>query len=461
MASQVIDDLGQVAEKALVAAKQAGAQEAAVNVTRSRFVDVGFRDGGLEKASASIRQGMTVRLFLDGRYAMHATSDLRPEALEGFMAKAAALTRLLEPDPNRSLPEPARYARGPAPDLGLLDPKMRQTPTSLWMDLGRELEGYSRQAGEKAGQLVSAQGGSYMEVSQDLLATSYGFLGSQEETGGFAVASVVLMDPGQGGKRRSGYWWVGSHALEGLGGAVQLGQVAQTAASRALRQMGARPGPTGAFPVLVENQAAARLLGDLLSCLGGATLHQERSYLKGRLGQAVAAPLLSVSDQPLLPQGFGSRWYDGEGVAAQPFGLIEQGILQNYYLDTYYARMLGQKPTTGSNSNVVLTPSQPGGFEQMLAGLGRGLAVTSFLGGNFNSTTGDFSYGLQGLWVEGGQVAHAVEGMNMSGNFAELWTALQRVGDDPFPYTKVRCPSLLFGELRLSGASLAPDDNAQ
>jgi PmbA protein len=461
MPSQVIDDLSRVAEKALVAAKQAGAQEAAANVTRSRFVDVGFRDGGLEKASASIRQGLTVRLFLDGRYAMHSTSDLRPEALAGFMEKAAALTRLLEPDVNRSLPEPVRYARGPAPELELMDQKMRDTPTSLWMDLGRDLEGHSRQVGQKAGQLVSAQGGSYMEVSQDVLATSYGFLGSQEETGGFAVASVVLMDPGQGGKRRSGYWWAGSHRLDGLGGGERLELLAQTAASRALRQMGARPGPTGAFPVLVENQAAARLLGDLLSCLGGATLHQERSYLKGRLGQAVAAPLLTVSDQPLIKQGFGSRWYDGEGVTAQNLGLIEQGVLQNYYLDTYYARVLGLKPTTGSSSNVLLTPSQAGGFDQMLAGLPRGLAVTSFLGGNFNSTTGDFSYGLQGLWVEGGQVAHAVEGMNMSGNFADLWAALQRVGDDPFPYTKVRSPSLLFGDMRLSGASQAPGAEAQ
>ncbi|CAO0821803.1 PmbA protein [Desulfarculales bacterium] len=453
MASQVIDELSQVAEKTLKAAKQVGAQEAAANVIRSRFVDVGFRNGGLEKASTSIRQGMTVRLFLDGRYAMHSTSDLRPEALAVFMAKAAALIRLLEPDANRSLPEPARYARGPAPDLGLIDQQLRDTPTSLWMDLGRELEGLSRQAGQQTGQLVSTQGGSYMEVSQDVLATSYGFLGSQEKTDGGIVASVVLMDPSQGGKRRSGYWWMGSHTLEGLSDPGQLKQVAQTAASRALRQMGARPGPTGAFPVLVENQAAVRLLDDLLSCLSGATLHQERSYLKGHLGQAIAAPLLTLGDQPLVRQGFGSRWYDSEGVAAQPFSLIEQGVLQNYFLDTYYARTLGLKPTTGSNSNVLLSPSQPGGFGQMMAGMGRGLTVTSFLGGNFNSTTGDFSYGLQGLWVEGGQVAHAVEGMNMAGNFADLWAALQRVGDDPFPYTKVRCPSLLFGELHLSGAA--------
>ena len=459
MASPVLEEMAQTAQAALEAARQAGASQAAVNLTRSRFVDVGFRDGGLEKATASTRQGLSLRLFLEGRYAVHATSDLRPQAMRPFVQKAAALTRLLEPDPDRGLADPGRLARPPAPELAIHDQALRDSPTSQWMDLGRLLEEMSRQAGQAAGQLVSAQGGAYMEVSQDILATSQGFLGSQEETGGFAVASVVLMDgqeQGQG-KRRSGYWWRGSRDLAGLERREGLHKVAQTAAARALRQMGARPGPSGKAQVLIENQAAGRLLGDLLGCLRGASLHQERSYLNGRQGQVIAAPLLSISDQPLLPGGYGSRWYDGEGVAARPLVLLEGGRLADYYLDTYYARLLKLAPTTGSSSNVVLAPGRQGGFDQMLAGLTRGLAVTGFLGGNFNSTTGDFSYGLQGLWVEDGQVAHAVEGMNMAGNFAGLWQSLAAVGDDPFPYAKVRSPSLLFGEVQLSGASLAPD----
>jgi PmbA protein len=140
--------------------------------------------------------------------------------------------------------------------------------------------------------------------------------------------------------------------------------------------------------------------------------------------------------------------------------MIENGRLLNFYLDTYYARALGLDPTIGGGSNTVLTPSAPGGFDAVIAGMDRGLAVTSFLGGNFNATTGDFSYGVQGLWIEGGKVAHAVEGMNMAGNFKDLWPALARVGDDPFPYARLRTPCLLFAEVQLSGASLAPGQAA-
>lgn len=449
-------DMAGVARAALEAAARHGASQAAALVSRGRFVDIGFRDGDLEKATASAKQGLSIRLFIEGRYGSHATSDLRPATIEGFVAKAAQLTRLLEPDPLRSLPDPARYAKGPAPDLGLWDQDLEESEAAEWMARARRLEELARAEGQKAGKLVSAQGGAYLETSRELLATSDGFLGGQAESGAYAVAGVTLMDPGQEGKRRGGYWRRAAHSLAGLGAEPELVRVAAVAAARAARQLGARPGPSGRVQVLVESQAAGRLLGDLLGALSGASLRQERSYLRHSLGQVMASPLLTVRDEPLIPGGFGSRWYDPEGVAARPLAVIEDGRLMSFYLDTYYARALGMPPTTGGQSNTVLTPSATGDFAAIMAGMDNGLAVTSFLGGNFNATTGDFSYGLQGLWIQGGRVVHAVEGMNMAGNFAELWPALARVGDDPFPYARLRSPSLLFSEVQLSGASLAP-----
>lgn len=455
MAKSSLDNMATVVEAALMAAQKAGAQAAAAHVSRARFVDVAFRDNALEKAQASTKQDLSLRLFVDGRFAVHSTSDLRPAAMAEFVGQAAALTRLLEPDPLRSLADPARLAKPPAPELGLSDQALRQSPTQQWVALARSLEEASRAAAIAAGGLVSATGNAYMEVNQDLLATSDGFVGSQEETGGFAVTGLVLMDPQAAGKRRSGYWWQGGHGLAGLDDPATGRDLAQEAARRALRQFGAKPGPSGRFPVVVENLAAQRLVGDLLGCLAGPTLQQGRSYLRDSLGKPVAAKLLTIRDEPLLPGGFGSRWYDAEGVAARPLAIIEAGDLANFYLDTYHAKKLELKPTTGGSSNLVLTPSGRAGFAELMAGVGRGLAITGFLGGNFNSTTGDFSYGVQGLWLENGQVAHAVEGMNLAGNFAGLWGALIAVGDDPFPYAKLRSPSLLFSEVQLGGGPLA------
>lgn len=288
-------------------------------------------------------------------------------------------------------------------------------------------------------------------MSRSVLATSSGFVGSLEETGCFAGCTVVLLDSKDGQKRRSGGWWEGFRQTHELDAKGRMADIASQAASRAAAQVGAKPGPSGSFSLVVENAAAGRLLGNLLTVVQGSTLHQKRSCLAGKLGQAVASPLLTMRDEPLLRGGFASRWYDGEGVAAAPLVLVQDGVLQNYYLDTYYSRTLELPPTTASSSNLVLTPSQNMDSAALAAQVKDGLFVTGFLGGNFNSTTGDFSLGVQGHWLKDGQRTHPVEGMNMAGNLLELLGSLEAVGNDPYPFAALRAPGLRFDKVRLAG----------
>ncbi|MGD8562571.1 MAG: TldD/PmbA family protein [Desulfarculaceae bacterium] len=441
------------AELCLQAAQKAGARQAAVKISRSRFTEAGFRDGDLDKAISSAKQRLTLRLFIKGRYGVHFTNDLRPQALEKFINDAADLTRLLEPDPWRSLPGPGRYPQPPGPDLEIFDPALAKTQPEHWLDLGRNMESLAREEGAgKGAKLISSYGGAYAEVSQGLLANSDGFAGVQAETGAFAGCSVVLLDSNNQAKRRSGWCWEGGRDLAGLRDKARLQDIAHKAGARAWGQMGAKPGPTGRAAVLVENRAAGKLVGQLLRALSGRALHLKRSYLSGKQGQKVASPLLTLQDRPLLKGGLASAWFDGEGMARQTLSLIEAGNLSNYYLDTYYAKALGLPPTTGSSSNVVLPASGSQKLDELEAAMDRGLVATSFLGGNFNSTTGDFSYGVRGRWVEGGKKAFAVEGMNLAGNAADLWGSLAAVGADPYLISAVRAPSLLFSEVQLSGA---------
>jgi PmbA protein len=204
--------------------------------------------------------------------------------------------------------------------------------------------------------------------------------------------------------------------------------------------------------VVVENQAGRKLVGHLLAAANGEAVWQKRSHLAGRLGRRVASSALTVRDRPLLPGGFGSRWFDGEGLAARELEVVAAGELRAYYLDSYHARKLGMEPTSGTRSNVELAPNTAGGLEGLLRRVDQGLLVTGFPGGSFNPTTGDFSLAVAGQWLEGGEPAGPVEGMNLAGTADGLWEALEAVADDPYPYAPLRCPSLLFGELKLGGA---------
>jgi len=203
-------------------------------------------------------------------------------------------------------------------------------------------------------------------------------------------------------------------------------------------------------PVLVDARAAGRLLGALLGALSGSALQQKRSFLEGKLGESIGSEWLDVSDDPLVVRGLGSRLWDGEGMAARPFPVLKRGVLRSYYIDTYYGRKLGVAPTTARVSNLAWRHG-PDGREEMAARMGDGLLVTGFLGGNSNSTTGDFSLGVQGFRVRAGRLAGPVGEMNASGNHRELWTRLAGVGNDPYRYSSMRTPSLLFSGIQIAG----------
>jgi PmbA protein len=168
------------------------------------------------------------------------------------------------------------------------------------------------------------------------------------------------------------------------------------------------------------------------------------------MGQPIGGPLLDLRDDPLLPRAFGSRLFDGEGLASRPRPVVERGVLASWYLDTYYGRKLGLPPTTGRPSNLLWrcgTRSR----EALLAEVGEGVLVSGFLGGNSNGTTGDFSVGVRGFRIRRGQLAEPVGEMNVSGNHRELWHRLVAVGDDPYPYSTLRTPTLVFEGVHFSG----------
>jgi PmbA protein len=439
--NQAKDIFLNMAEAALKAARNAGAQDAQVALTRQEFAECAFRDGELEKASASTKQSLSLRLYLDGRFAMHQTSDLRPEALQDFVGKAAKLTKELEPDPKRGLPGLEYMAQPPGPELSIYDAGFEQVDARHWIGLAQEVDqALARRGDQDEAEMVSSQGAAYGETSWELLADSRGFVGGQKETAGYVGGGMVFLDKHDQSKRRSGYWTELSRRISGLGSQEQIELIAQNSVERARWQMGAKPGPTGKFPIVVENRVAGKLMGHWLSAAAGQSVDQKRSYLAGQIGQSVAAPILTMQDCPGLKAGLASRWYDSEGMAAGDLDIIKGGVLKNYYLSVYYARKLGLDPTTGRNSNVCYEPTVQKDAEGLCGELENGLFITGFLGGNFNSTTGDFSYGVSGRWYKNGKVEQAVEGMNLSGNAKTFWMQLSALGNDPFELSPVRTP---------------------
>jgi len=125
-------------------------------------------------------------------------------------------------------------------------------------------------------------------------------------------------------------------------------------------------------------------------------------------------------------------------------------VVKSFFLDTYYGRKLGKEPTSGGWTNLTW-PTGQRDPEAMTRAMGKGILITGFNGGNSNTASGDFSFGIQGHWVEGGKIVAPVAEMNLAGNHLEFWNRLLELGNDPFLYSSNRRPSLRFDKVQFSG----------
>ena len=439
------DSLLDVARRAGELALSSGAAESAAGAYRARHVELSWRDGKIERVTEATTRGLGLELYVDGRYASVSTSDLRPEALERFVAQAVALARTLSPDPHRRLPDPALYRGQAEGDLELEDPGHGSVDSGMRRDQARRVEEAAR-AVPGAGAIISVTSGVSDSQGESALYHSNGFLGSRRSTDFWVSAEVTVRDPD--GRRPEEVASSGArHRAEVEGPEV----VGRRAAERALSRIGAVKGPSAVVNLAVEARAAGRLVSALLAPLSAASLQQKRSFLEGKRGTPVGSPLLDLRDDPLLVRGLGSRRYDGEGLAARAFPVFEGGSLANYYVDTYYGRKLGMAPTTARASNLTWRLGDRG-LAALLAEMGEGVLVTGFLGGNSNATTGDFSLGVRGFQVRGGRPAEPIGEMNVSGNHLEIWRRLAAVGNDPYRGSPMRTPTLVFEGVQMAGS---------
>ena len=170
------------------------------------------------------------------------------------------------------------------------------------------------------------------------------------------------------------------------------------------------------------------------------------SFLLDKLGEKIGSDRLTIVDNPRQHGVSGARLFDNEGIAVERLPIVENGVLKNYYISNYMSKKMGEPMTQGGTTIVDFGLGESDTAE-LVRNLIRGLYITGFNGGNCNGTTGDFSYGIEGYWVENGVIVKPVSEMLMTGNMLKLWANLVDTSNDPLGYTAWKLPSLLFTDV--------------
>jgi PmbA protein len=442
----------QLAEQMLSFAVRGGADAAEVLVRDGSELEVKVRLGEPELVKEAGSRALGLRVLKDHRVAITYTSDLQPAAMETLARQTVELAGLAEPDPLADLPARELMAVQ-IPELELWDEAVPSLDVPEAMRRAKRGEAAALGLDHR---VTNSEGAIFGRVMGAMaFASSTGFSGAYRGTNVSYVVQPVCDDAE--GKKRNGYHWTSSRFLAALEDDEAVGL---EAARRTLAKLGSRKVATGDVPVIFSPEAARGLLGQLAAVTSGGAVWRQSTYLAQREGTSVAAPLVTVVDDPHLRRGPGSRPFDGEGLATRPNVIVSEGVLRGFLCDTYAGRKLG-RPSTGSagrgvgggphvtTSNLILRPGRTAPAE--IERIDSGLYVTELMGFGFNAVTGDYSQGAGGFWIEKGERVFPVSEITISANFDDLWKGIDALGTDLDTRSSVQSPTFRVARMTVAG----------
>jgi PmbA protein len=431
----------QLVQWAMDYALKNGCQAARISLNNGSNSSFEIRDMKIDRLQQASENSLSIHLFVDGRYGSISTNRLDKKELEKFIKNGSDSTRYLAEDSARTLPDASLYYKGGGSDLQLYDSAFESIQpddkVALAMNVCDEIMG-------KDERLISAESSYGDENSFSYMIASNGFEGELSRSTFSLVGSASVK--GEGDVRPSSYWYDSSLYFGPL---IKTG-IGTKALERTLAKLGQQKIASARLPMIVDFMNSAQLLSPMVSALYGSAIQQKNSFLLDKLNQKVAGDNFTLIDEPHIPKATGARYFDREGVATKRMPVFENGVLKTYYIDTYYANKLETDRTIDSPS-ILTMPLGNKDLDALVASLDRGILVTGFNGGNSNSSTGDFSFGIEGFLIEKGRLAQPVNEMNITGNLLTLWNNLVEAGNDPRLNSNWRIPSLLFDKVDFSG----------
>jgi len=417
-----------------------GADDVKVSIANSIGSSIDVRDEKIDKLEQSIENGLSISLYVNNRYSTASTNRLNKEGLKSFIKQAIDSAQYLAEDEYRKLPQPELYYKGGGKDLKVSDPKYNDIEPEDKISLVKALEQEIIGSDER---IVSITTSYFDGYSARVMVTSNGFEGDSESTY-FGVGASVSVKSGEA-RPSAGWYETSVHYDE-----FKKEGAAKIALKKAIEKIGQQKLASEKLPMLVENEQISRLLNPLISAINGSAIQQKNSFLLDKKGEQVISPKVTITDDPTIISARASKHFDSEGIAAIKRPVFTKGILDTYFISTYYANKMNVEPTTGGTSNLVFDLGSKD-LKELIKGMKRGIFVTGFNGGNANPTSGDFSYGIEGFLIEDGKISTPVNEMNITGNMLSLWKNVGEIGNDPDLTASWRTPSIIFDDVEFSG----------
>lgn len=452
----------ELTDKCVDIALSCGASAIQITLDKAKNETYSLLDGEIDNIRQSGDRSLNINLFVDGKYGVFSTNRLDGESLRQFIAKSVENVRFLAEDQFRKLPDPATTAKTSPDgnDMGLCWGGYDSVTAGDKLAMARRVSvfgEYSKASPDRDWRVVSEEIEYSNSFSDTYLTNSDRIHCRQVETS-FEICSQITVEDGQGDKY-SGLWWDYGISPD----KARASDCGHKALMQAVSKISPKGISKGDYTMVVSNRVAGKLLQPLLNALSGRSIQQKSSFLTGTLDSQVFSKDLNIIDEPHAIGKCGSSLFEPDGRATETREIITDGVVKEYFINTYMSGKLGMPATSDFPNRPVVKPfisSELGGEQAAQEGIvgeavimslcGKGILVTDFNGGNCNAATGDFSYGVEGFIFEDGKIVSPVDGMLITGNMITLWSNITAAGNDPLEGLNKQVPTLAFKNVTFS-----------
>jgi TldD protein len=417
-------------QETLAEAISNGGEWAEVFVEDRQNASADFDEGRVEAMVSSRDLGAGIRVTVGEVTGFAHTSDLTREGLSEAAQAAAAVAK-----------GGGRVRPVPLNGDGIAESKARILPETISKTRKVELLEQVNSAARAENAAITQVNVRYSEGRRRvLIANSEGLFNADDQTRTLlSVNCVATGDQGlQTGRETVGYT-VGFELFEDH----DIEAMARRAAGRAVTKLGARPAPSGQLPVVIERGGGGVLFHEACGHgLEADLVNKGASVFRDRLGELVAAPSVTLVDDGTMGVEWGTVAIDDEGCPTQRNVLIEDGILTDYMWDHLRSRAAGRSASGNgrrqsyqhlpmvrmTNTFVTNGDVEP---SDIIADTQNGVYVAQLGGGQVNTATGDFVFGMtEAYLIENGEITAPLREGNLIGNGPEVLQNIEVIGND-------------------------------
>jgi len=414
------EKLKNLCEDIITQSKKQGVESAEIDISISSGKNLTVRNEDIETFEINNDKNITLTLYLNGRKSVVSSSDFSKKTIQHLIDNSLNMLKVTEQDPYFGIVEQDLHPKQTRP-VDIFYPQ--ELSFDEMLEVAKQAESAAKSYDE---QITNSEGASINYSSSIFM-----YANSNKFFGGFPGSRYSLYCSVIGSKGQTmqrSYDYSNVRDFQDLKNPIQLGE---EAAQNTIDRLNVKKIKTGNYPLIFHNTISDSLINPILSAISGRNLYRQNSFLLDTVGTKIASDGLTIREQPLLPKGHASTYFDDEGVEVFDNTLIDRGELKHYLLSSYSAKKLNLSTTgnAGGTHNLIFEHHNIS-LAQMIKDIKKGFLITELLGHGVNMVNGDFSRGAAGLYIENGEIQHAVEEITIAGNLKDMAMDITSIAND-------------------------------